>query len=90
LLYDTHKANITIIINTVVIGTGDNGYNHHDDMNNNDNKDGNNNNENNRKRSIVDEIVTRNREVKTKIEIENNNRKPSKHQFTDQDEEAEF
>ena len=87
MLYDTYKAIITIIINTV-IGTGDNGYNHHD-MNNNDNKDGN-NNENNRKRSIVDEIVTRNREVKTKIEIDNNNRKPSKHQFTDQDEEAEF
>lgn len=89
MLYDTYKAIIIIIIDTVVIGTGDNGYNHHD-MNNNDNKDGNNNYENNRKRSIVDEIVTRNREVKTKIEIENNNRKPSKHQFTDQDEEAEF
>jgi hypothetical protein len=73
--------------NHAIIGsTGDNGYNH--DINS-DKKDGNNNNnENNRKRT-VDETVTRSRDVKTKIETENS-RKPSKHQFTDQDEEAEF
>jgi hypothetical protein len=71
--------------NHAFIGSaGDNGFNH--DINS-DKKDGN-NNENNHKRSF-DETVTRSREVKTKIEIENN-RKPSKHQFTDQDEEAEF
>lgn len=68
------------------IVSGDNGYNH--DINR-VNKDGN-NNENNRKRSFDETVVTRNREVKTKIETENNSRKPSKHQFTDEDEEAEF
>jgi len=81
-----NNYHIQVVVNSS--SSGDNGSSsnrtYHHDINNNDN---NNNHENNRKRSF-DETIIRNREVKTKIEIEN--RKPSKHQFTDLDEEAEF